>query len=76
MFVESPVSNPAFTPNGFLLYARVNIGFKKPTLKCVPWVVEETQDGINCHVGIIDEYHAHKDDTVKENLEHQPCSAT
>jgi phage terminase large subunit-like protein len=28
----------------------------------------KTQDGINCHVGII-EYHAHKDDTVKENLE-------
>lgn len=29
----------------------------------------KTQDGINAHVGIIDEYHAHRDDTVKENLE-------
>lgn len=29
----------------------------------------KTQDGINAHVAIIDEYHAHKDDSVKENLE-------
>jgi phage terminase large subunit-like protein len=29
----------------------------------------KTQDGINSHRTIIDEYHAHKDDSVKENLE-------
>lgn len=29
----------------------------------------KTQDGINSHLTIIDEYHAHKDDSVKENLE-------
>ena len=29
----------------------------------------KTQDGINSHLSIIDEYHAHKDDGVKENLE-------
>lgn len=29
----------------------------------------KTQDGVNAHVSIIDEYHAHKDDSVKENLE-------
>src|SRR5690554_691362 len=29
----------------------------------------KTQDGINAHVAIIDEYHAHRDDSVKENLE-------
>ncbi|MCG7502408.1 terminase large subunit [Tenacibaculum sp. Mcav3-52] len=29
----------------------------------------KTQDGINSHRTIIDEYHAHRDDTVKENLE-------
>jgi len=29
----------------------------------------KTQDGINSHIAIIDEYHAHKDDSVKENLE-------
>jgi phage terminase large subunit-like protein len=36
----------------------------------------KTQDGINCHVGIIDEYHAHKDDTVKENLESSTVQQT
>ena len=29
----------------------------------------KTQDGINAHIAIIDEYHAHRDDSVKENLE-------
>lgn len=29
----------------------------------------KTQDGINTHLAIIDEYHAHADDSVKENLE-------
>lgn len=29
----------------------------------------KTQDGINAHRSILDEYHAHKDDSVKENLE-------
>lgn len=29
----------------------------------------KTQDGINTHLAIIDEYHAHRDDSVKENLE-------
>lgn len=29
----------------------------------------KTQDGINSSLSIIDEYHAHKDDSVKENLE-------
>jgi phage terminase large subunit-like protein len=39
-------------------------------------VVIVKQDGINCHVGIIDEYHAHKDDTVKENLESSTVQRT
>jgi phage terminase large subunit-like protein len=29
----------------------------------------KTQDGINSHRSILDEYHAHRDNTVKENLE-------
>lgn len=29
----------------------------------------KTQDGINSHLSILDEMHAHKDDSVKENLE-------
>ena len=34
----------------------------------------KTQDGINSHKTIIDEYHAHKDDSVKENLESSSAS--
>lgn len=34
----------------------------------------KTQDGINSHFTIIDEYHAHKDDSVKENLESSSAS--
>jgi phage terminase large subunit-like protein len=74
MFVESPVSN--------LLYAKWFsmqriIGFKKTNSKMRALGGDsKTQDGINCHVGIIDEYHAHKDDTVKENLESSTVQRT
>lgn len=34
----------------------------------------KTQDGINAHKSTIDEYHAHKDDSVKENLESSSAS--
>ncbi len=34
----------------------------------------KTQDGMNAHIGIIDEYHAHKDDGVKENIESSMAS--
>tara|TARA_R110002096_G_C14623766_1_gene724282 strand:+ start:541 stop:2283 length:1743 start_codon:yes stop_codon:yes gene_type:complete len=34
----------------------------------------KTQDGINSHKTTIDEYHAHKDDSVKENLESSSAS--
>ena len=36
----------------------------------------KTQDGINAHISIIDEYHAHKDDSVKENLESSSVQRT
>lgn len=29
----------------------------------------KTQDGINSHLSVLDEMHAHKDDSIKENLE-------
>lgn len=34
----------------------------------------KTQDGINSSLSIIDEYHAHRDDSVKENLESSMAS--
>jgi phage terminase large subunit-like protein len=69
MYIESPVANPALRKIGFYCQQKI-IGFKKTGATMMPLGGDsKTQDGINCHLGIIDEYHAHKDDTVKENLE-------
>jgi phage terminase large subunit-like protein len=69
MYIESPVANPALRKMGFYCQQKI-IGFKKTGSTMMPLGGDsKTQDGINCHLGIIDEYHAHKDDTVKENLE-------
>lgn len=76
MFIESPVANPALRKMGFYAMQRV-IGFKPTGAKMRALGGDsKTQDGINCHVGIIDEYHAHKDDTVKENLESSTVQRT
>jgi phage terminase large subunit-like protein len=69
MYIDSPVANPALRNMGFYCLQKI-IGFKKTGATMMPLGGDsKTQDGINCHLGIIDEYHAHKDDTVKENLE-------
>lgn len=69
MYIESPVANPALRKMGFYCLQKI-IGFKSTGSTMMPLGGDSTtQDGINCHVGIIDEYHAHKDDSVKENLE-------
>lgn len=76
MFIESPVANPALRQMGFYAMQRI-IGFRKTNSKMRALGGDsKTQDGINCHVGIIDEYHAHKDDTVKENLESSTVQRT
>lgn len=69
MYIESPVANPELKKLGFYCLQKI-IGFKKTGSKMMPLGGDsKTQDGINCHLGIIDEYHAHPDDSVKENLE-------
>lgn len=69
MYIESPVANPALRIMGFNCMQKI-IGFKKTGATMMPLGGDsKTQDGINCHLGIIDEYHGHKDDSVKENLE-------
>lgn len=69
MYIESPVANPMLRKMGFYCLQKV-IGFKKTGSKMMALGGDsKTQDGINCHLGVIDEYHAHKDDSVKENLE-------
>lgn len=68
-FINSPVANPVLRKMGFYTQQKV-IGFTKTKSVMKPLGGDsQTQDGINAHLAIIDEYHAHKDDGVKENLE-------
>lgn len=68
-FIDSPVANPALRQMGFYAQQRI-IGFRPTASKMMPLGGDsKTQDGINSHLSIIDEYHAHRDDSVKENLE-------
>lgn len=68
-FINSPVANPIMRKMGFYTQQKI-VGFAstKSTMKPLGGD-SQTQDGINSHLAIIDEYHAHKDDSVKENLE-------
>lgn len=68
-FINSPVANKALVQMGFYTQQRI-VGFGPTKSKMRPLGGDsKTQDGINAHVAIIDEYHAHRDDGVKENLE-------
>ena len=68
-FINSPVANPMMRQLGFYTRQKI-VGFTPTKSKMMPLGGDsKTQDGINAHVSIIDEYHAHKDDSVKENLE-------
>lgn len=68
-FINSPVANKALAQMGFYTMQRI-VGFHPTKSKMRPLGGDsKTQDGINAHIAIIDEYHAHKDDGVKENLE-------
>ena len=68
-FIESPLANPVLKSIGFSTRLK-EIRFKGNGSKMMPLGGDsKTQDGINSHFSIIDEYHAHKDDGVKENLE-------
>lgn len=72
-FIESP-SNPNLRKIGFRCYLKeIKFGRTKSKMMALGGD-SKTQDGINAHVSIIDEYHAHKDDTVKENLESSSIS--
>lgn len=68
-FIMSPVASPAIKRLGFLVRQK-EILFPRTGSKMMPLGGDsKTQDGINAHLSIIDEYHAHRDDSVKENLE-------
>lgn len=68
-FIESPLANQYLKAMGFTTRLK-EIRFNGNGSKMMPLGGDsKTQDGINSHFSIIDEYHAHKDDGVKENLE-------
>lgn len=68
-FIQSPAANPLLKQLGFEVQQR-QIKFKSTASVMMPLGGDsKTQDGINAHLAIIDEYHAHATDGVKENLE-------
>jgi phage terminase large subunit-like protein len=68
-FINSPVANKKLLKMGFYTQQKI-VGFHPTKSKMRPLGGDSnTQDGINSHLAIIDEYHAHRDDGVKENLE-------
>lgn len=68
-FIESPVANPMIKKLGFRCKQREILNDNTGSSMMPLGGDSKTQDGINSHISIIDEYHAHKDDSVKENLE-------
>jgi phage terminase large subunit-like protein len=67
--IESPVANTKLKKLGFKCLQK-RIEFPKLNSFMSPLGGDsKTQDGINAHLSIIDEYHAHPTDAVKENLE-------
>ena len=68
-FIKSPVANPILRKLGFIVQQKVII-FPHTSSEIKPLGKEsKTHDGINTHLGIVDEYHAHADNGVKENME-------
>lgn len=75
-FIESPKANPALKAMGFrCLQSEIQFAKTGSTMRALGGD-SKTQDGINAHVSIIDEYHAHTSDAVKENLESSSVNRT
>jgi phage terminase large subunit-like protein len=68
-FIDHNRANPVLRALGFQCL-QTKIEFPKLGSKMMALSKDsKTQDGISAHLSVIDEYHAHKDDSVKENLE-------
>jgi len=68
-FIESPMANKLLKKAGFYTKQREIIFKPTDSVMMALGGDSKTQDGINSHLSVIDEYHSHKDDSVKENLE-------
>ena len=75
-FIESPVANKALKAMGFRCL-QTEIQFKRTgSIMRALGGDSKTQDGINAQLSVIDEYHAHATDGVKENLESSSVNRT
>lgn len=68
-FIDSLLANPALRSLGFVCKQKEIINTETGSSLKPLGGDSKTQDGINSHLSIIDEYHAHATDGVKENLE-------
>ena len=68
-FIESPVANPILSKIGFNCKQSEIIYTPTASVLKALGADRNTEDGINAHLSIIDEYHAHPTDGTKENLE-------
>lgn len=75
-FIESPKANRALKSMGFrCLQSEIQFARTGSIMRALGGD-SKTQDGINAHLSIIDEYHAHASDSVKENLESSSVNRT
>lgn len=68
-FIDSPLANTALKSLGFVCKQKEIVNTETGSSLKPLGGDSKTQDGINSHLSIIDEYHAHATDGVKENLE-------
>ncbi|WP_422858784.1 terminase large subunit [Flagellimonas sp. S174] len=68
-FIESPHANPAMKKLRFYCKQKEILNTNTNSVLKPLGGDSKTQDGINSYLSIIDEYHAHATDGVKENLE-------
>lgn len=68
-FIKSPVANRNLAKLGFQVQQKKILFHPTGSVMMPLGGDSKTQDGVNPHLSIIDEYHAHATDGVKENLE-------
>jgi len=69
-FIDSPLANPILKQIGFeTRLSEIRFSGNGSTMKALTKENGGNHDGVNCHFGIIDEYHAYNSDAIKENLE-------
>jgi phage terminase large subunit-like protein len=68
-FINHSVANRLMSQLGFKVLTNKIIHIETNSIMIPLDRDSKTQDGINSHFGIIDEYHAHPSDSLKQNIE-------